>query len=582
MYDNYFNLNSIDQELKRVWPGWTAVKLLGKGSLGAVYEIHKSDRDNPEKAALKVIHVPENDDEAEKFQYLGMYHQSTDSYYKVMVDEIQNVIKTMQRFVGNSYIVSYEDYAIRKRYYQVGYAVYIRMELLDGMTDYMKRSAFSEQRVIKLGMDISQGLRDYHNSGIIHRDVNPENIFVNRGGDFKLGVFGVSQADSDSHIDLPFKGMLDYMAPEVYKMQAIDARSDIYSLGMILYQCLNGNRLPFLPDQSTSEDIEKARARRIAGENLPYPAYGSHVLQKIVLKAVAARPEDRFQTVDEMYQALLHVYRAGRSVSVARYQNTDRQAINQGTDLGTNQGTDLGTYRRVYKRTNQETSDERKHFPLGTVLMAVVWILILMYPVGSSLEDEIEMIKYGPEPRIQTNIDDYAIDWKDAALEAKMREITGITSGDIMYSDVQHISELYLSNAPDSTDDVKIKDISALENLTGLISLNLSWNQISDISALRYMTGMRELYLNYNQISDISALSGMRRLYTLQIGGNQISDISALSELTDLTNLLLFNNQISDISALKKMKKLWSLNLCDNPITDYSPIERLDIDRLYK
>ena len=214
--------------------------------------------------------------------------------------------------------------------------------------------------------------------------------------------------------------------------------------------------------------------------------------------------------------------------------------------------------------------------------MAVVWILILMYPVGSSLEDEIEMIKYGPEPRIQTNIDDYAIDWKDAALEAKMREITGITSGDIMYSDVQHISELYLSNAPDSTDDVKIKDISALENLTGLRSLNLSWNQISDISALRYMTGMRELYLNYNQISDISALSGMRRLYTLQIGGNQISDISALSELTDLTNLLLFNNQISDISALKRMKKLWSLNLCDNPITDYSPIERLDIDRLYK
>ena len=122
----------------------------------------------------------------------------------------------MQRFVGNSHIVSYEDYAIRKRPDQIGWDLYLRMELLTGLTYYMKSFTLSEQMIIKLGMDIAQGLCDCHNSGIIHRDVKPENIFVNESGDFKLGDFGVSRSAPGSQDMLSFKGTFGYMAPEVF------------------------------------------------------------------------------------------------------------------------------------------------------------------------------------------------------------------------------------------------------------------------------------------------------------------------------------------------------------------------------
>ena len=309
MYYDYSDLNYINQELTGVWPGWTAVKLLGRGSFGAVYEIHRNVRGTLEKAAMKVLRVPENDAEIARLEFHGVSGRNTEEYYEALVDGIQNEIRIMQRFVGNSHIVSYEDYAIRKRPDQIGWDLYLRMELLTGLTYYMKSFTLSEQMIVKLGMDIAQGLRDCHNSGIIHRDVKPENIFVNESGDFKLGDFGVSRSAPGSQDMLSFKGTFGYMAPEVFKMLSTDGRSDLYSLGMVLYQCLNDNRLPFVSEKVTPYEIETARQRRFAGEPIPEPAHGSPRLKSIVLRALEEKPENRFQNAEEMYSALMEVYR---------------------------------------------------------------------------------------------------------------------------------------------------------------------------------------------------------------------------------------------------------------------------------
>ena len=309
MYYDYSDLNYINQELAGVWQGWTAVKLLGRGSFGAVYEIHRNVRGTLEKAAMKVLRVPESNAEVASLQAQGVSGRNTEEYYEALVDGIQNEIRIMQRFVGNSHIVSYEDYAIRKRPDQIGWDLYLRMELLTGLTYYMKSFTLSEQMIVKLGMDIAQGLRDCHNSGIIHRDVKPENIFVNESGDFKLGDFGVSRSAPGSQDMLSFKGTFGYMAPEVFKMLSTDGRSDLYSLGMVLYQCLNDNRLPFVSEKVTPYEIETARQRRFAGEPIPEPAHGSPRLKSIVLRALEEKPENRFQNAEEMYSALMEVYR---------------------------------------------------------------------------------------------------------------------------------------------------------------------------------------------------------------------------------------------------------------------------------
>ena len=326
MHYNYSDLDFLNNELAGIWPGWYAVKLLGRGSFGAVYEINRNIRGTLEKSAMKVLRVPENDAEVASIQAQGVSWRNTEQYYESYVDGIQNEIRIMQQFIGNSHIVSYEDYAIRKRNNQIGWDLYIRMELLTGLPDYLKAHPYDEKLIVKMGMDIAQGLRDCHNKGIIHRDVKPDNIFVNERENFKLGDFGISRSAPGSQDLLSFKGTPGYMAPEVFRMWSTDERSDIYSLGMVLYQYLNDNRMPFVPERVTPNVIETARQRRFAGEPIPAPAHGSQRLKSIVLRALEARPENRFQTAEDMYLALMEVYKTD--------YNTESRAV--GNETGQN------------------------------------------------------------------------------------------------------------------------------------------------------------------------------------------------------------------------------------------------------
>ena len=561
MYYDYSDLNYINQELTGVWPGWTAVKLLGRGSFGAVYEIHRNVRGTLEKAAMKVLRVPENDDEVARLEFHGVSGRNTEEYYEALVDRIQNEIRIMQRFVGNSHIVSYEDYAIRKRPDQIGWDLYLRMELLTGLTYYMKSFTLSEKMIIKLGMDIAQGLRDCHNSGIIHRDVKPENIFVNESGDFKLGDFGVSRSAPGSQDMLSFKGTFGYMAPEVFKMLSTDGRSDLYSLGMVLYQCLNDNRLPFVSEKVTPYEIEIARQRRFAGEPIPEPAHGSPRLKSIVLRALEEKPENRFQNAEEMYSALMEVYRTESA--------SERRTLD-----GAPQENFIPSQNTQYQQVS------KKPFPLIPIVAACVAVIIIAAAGISALlinrADIFGSQKTSAEADEEQKGDaDYAIDWKDPALETKMRAITGITTGDIMYSDLQKYGYLDLTFDQRSGDDVQIQDISALSCMPNLKDLKLGNNSISDISALSNLTNLTALVLTDNNISDISALANLSKLENLDLGGNTISDISPLANLSNLERLYLEGNAISNLNEISGLVNLKVLKLHYNGISDISPLRSL-------
>ena len=559
MYYDYSDLNYINQELTGVWPGWTAVKLLGRGSFGAVYEIHRNVRGTLEKAAMKVLRVPENDAEIARLEFHGVSGRNTEEYYEALVDGIQNEIRIMQRFVGNSHIVSYEDYAIRKRPDQIGWDLYLRMELLTGLTYYMKSFTLSEQMIIKLGMDIAQGLRDCHNSGIIHRDVKPENIFVNESGDFKLGDFGVSRSAPGSQDMLSFKGTFGYMAPEVFKMLSTDGRSDLYSLGMVLYQCLNDNRLPFVSEKVTPYEIETARQRRFAGEPIPEPAHGSPRLKSIVLRALEEKPENRFQNAEEMYSALMEVYRTESA--------SERRTLD-----GAPQENFIPSQNTQYQQVS------KKPFPLIPIVAACVAVIIIAAAGISALHINRADIFGSQKTSVEADEEqkgDYAIDWKDPALETKMRAITGITTGDIMYSDLQKYGYLDLTYDQSSGDDVQIQDISALSCMPNLKDLKLGNNSISDISALSSLTNLTALVLTDNNISDISALANLSKLENLDLGGNTISDISALANLSNLERLYLEGNAISNLNEISGLVNLKVLKLHYNGISDISPLRSL-------
>ena len=300
----------------QLWPDWKIVREIGSGSYGKVYEIHRQNGIYLERAALKVIRIPQNQADLEQLRMDGIQPEATEAYLERHVEEIRNEIGLMQRLIGHTNIVSYEDYLIMKRTPYVGWDILIRMELLTALPAWLSSHTMSEQEVIRLGLDISRALVVCHEAGIIHRDIKPQNIFLNERGDFKLGDFGVSRAMPGNGSVLSFKGTPSYMAPETFAMQSTDARSDLYSLALVLYRILNGGRVPFLDSTGfTPAQQEAAQRRRLTGEPLPDPEQGSPMLCRVLSIALAANPEVRYQTAEQFHRALKAVAEQDRQGS---------------------------------------------------------------------------------------------------------------------------------------------------------------------------------------------------------------------------------------------------------------------------
>ena len=181
------------------------------------------------------------------------------------------------------------------------------MEFLDTFPDYTEKHKMSEKDVLRLGFDICTALEVCSKKGIIHRDIKPDNIFVDEYGKFKLGDFGVARQLERSLNGMSRKGTYSYMAPEVYREEHYDGRADIYSLGMVMYKLLNNNRDPFIdPHQPMIKISERSEAinRRRRGERIPPPAFASNAAATLILKACEFNPDDRFLTVTEFKRAI--------------------------------------------------------------------------------------------------------------------------------------------------------------------------------------------------------------------------------------------------------------------------------------
>lgn len=196
---------------------------------------------------------------------------------------------------------------------------YIAMEYVSGqdLLDLLARCAENDLKVplnlaLFVVMETLKGLNFAHTASdpygntlnIIHRDVSPSNIMISYGGDVKIGDFGVAQAAKEhtGETDDPLKGKVEYMSPEQVTGQPIDTRSDVFSAGIILFEVLTMSRL--FVGSSDLEVMMKVRDADIddrfeRARDLP-PS-----LEKILKKALAKDPADRFQSAGDFYQALV-------------------------------------------------------------------------------------------------------------------------------------------------------------------------------------------------------------------------------------------------------------------------------------
>ena len=290
-----------------VFGSWYLSRLIGKGSFGKVFEITREEYGTTYKAALKIISVPQDDDDIKSRLSAGTDKESISEYYGGILKEIINENELMAKLKGNSNIVSYEDHQVIPHEDGIGYDILIRMELLTPLIDRMLERKLDEKDVVKLGIDMCKALEVCHGKNIIHRDIKPQNIFISDTGDFKLGDFGVARTMEKTTGGMSRKGTYKYMAPEVFRGDHYDSTADIYSLGLVLYTLLNGSRGPFLPAppaRVTHNDEEEARMRRFRGEPVPFPAGAGQMLGCIIQKACRYEPSARYSTASQMRRDL--------------------------------------------------------------------------------------------------------------------------------------------------------------------------------------------------------------------------------------------------------------------------------------
>ena len=231
---------------------------------------------------------------------------------KMLRDEIAADEQSVRRFINESKAVAMLSHPNIVNIYDVSVrdnVKYIVMEYVEGITlkNYMTRKGIlSVREIISYSEQILNALEHAHAKGIVHRDIKPQNIMLLKNGLIKVMDFGIAKLPNAETVTMTDKaiGTVYYISPEQASGRPIDARSDLYSLGVLMYE-MGCARLPFDADSPVSVALmqvnEKAQPPRKINNALPVG------LEQIIMRAMEKDPVDRYQNAKEMLKHLLRL-----------------------------------------------------------------------------------------------------------------------------------------------------------------------------------------------------------------------------------------------------------------------------------
>ena len=227
---------------------------------------------------------------------------------KILKDELSEDAEFRRRFHAESQAVAMLSHPNIVNVYDVSHSDnvdYIVMELIDGITlkQYMEQKGVLNWReALHFSTQIAKALEHAHSRGIIHRDIKPHNIMVLKDGSVKVADFGIARVSSaQSTLTREALGSVHYISPEQAKGGRIDYRSDLYSLGVVMYEMLTGHP-PYDGETPVSVAIQHINAKAIPPRVLnPQIPEG---LEQITMHAMAADLEDRYESATQMLQDL--------------------------------------------------------------------------------------------------------------------------------------------------------------------------------------------------------------------------------------------------------------------------------------
>ena len=260
---------------------------------------------------------------------------------KVLKEEFLDNEELVRRFKNESKAISILNHPNIVKVYDVSVTdqlQYIVMEYIDGITlkEYLKQrnGALTWKEVVHFATQVLSALDHAHSKGIVHRDVKPQNIMLQADGSIKMMDFGIarfSRAQSQTVSDKAI-GSVHYISPEQAKGDHTDARTDIYSVGVMMYEMLTGG-LPF-----TGNTLGEIAVQHMNAKPVPPHEKNPEIpleLERITLKAMSAELSERYQSANELLsdlEAFIHtpVTIDGES---ADYENPDVKPVRSSTEL---------------------------------------------------------------------------------------------------------------------------------------------------------------------------------------------------------------------------------------------------------
>lgn len=283
---------------------------------------------------------------------------------------------------------------------------FIVMELVEGITlkRFIERKGKLEvKEAVGIAIQIAQGMEAAHDNHIIHRDIKPQNIIISRDGKVKVTDFGIAKATNSNTITSNAMGSVHYLSPEQARGGYSDEKSDIYSLGVTMYEMLSG-KVPFAGDNTVSVAL-----LHIQGEAMPLRELDPEIpvsVDKIVQKCMQKRPERRYHTASELIGDLKKAITNpdGDFVQIPAFVASDSPTINIGDDInkiknGTYMEDDMRPTKNLASGSKLEEEDEEeldtvdskveKVFLIGTIVATVILGIVIIALVAWFLTNKI-------------------------------------------------------------------------------------------------------------------------------------------------------------------------------------------------
>ena len=277
------------------------IEELGKGGMGKVYKAF--DTKIREKIALKLI-KPEIASDRET------------------IERFSNELR-LARKIRHKNICGMFDIG------EAEGAHFITMEHVPGedLKSMIRMAAgLSLGGLLSIGKQVCDGLAEAHSLGVVHRDLKPQNIMIDKGGNAKIMDFGIARSLREKGITGPgvLIGTPEYMSPEQAEAKEVDHRSDIYSLGIILYEMATGS-VPFEGDTALS--IAMKHKTEIPKDPREFNPQIPEELSRLILKCMEKEKEKRYQRVDEILSALLTIESGTSTTGIAAAKVSDTEKI---------------------------------------------------------------------------------------------------------------------------------------------------------------------------------------------------------------------------------------------------------------